>query len=144
MSLPGPLDPAASQLPYLGQKVRSHSCSFMHGLAMLPRLECSVIGVAHCSLILDSSSPPTSASQENCCGCCCFEKIFGKISSSDALTLMMTGSLSRGALDPEPELELECLCCAQRNTLRWGPVPGHKHIPASGGPSSNTGDDNST
>uniref|UniRef100_A0A8I3X4F0 Myosin light chain kinase family member 4 n=1 Tax=Callithrix jacchus TaxID=9483 RepID=A0A8I3X4F0_CALJA len=71
--------------------------------------------------------------QENCCGCCCFEKIFGKISSSDALTPMMTGSLSRGALDPELELELECLCCAQRNTPRWGPVPGRKRIPASGG-----------
>ncbi|XP_047653208.1 myosin light chain kinase family member 4 isoform X3 [Phacochoerus africanus] len=24
--------------------------------------------------------------KENCCGCCCFERIFGKISSSDALT----------------------------------------------------------
>ncbi|KAM5262874.1 myosin light chain kinase family member 4 [Ctenodactylus gundi] len=33
--------------------------------------------------------------QENCCGCCCFEKTFGKISSSNASTPRMTGSPSR-------------------------------------------------
>ncbi|XP_047415460.1 myosin light chain kinase family member 4 isoform X1 [Sciurus carolinensis] len=35
--------------------------------------------------------------QENCCGCCCFEKTWKKISSSDALTPMMTGGCSRGS-----------------------------------------------
>lgn len=36
------------------------------------------------------------ALQENCCGCCCFEKIFGKISSSDALTPKETGGSGGG------------------------------------------------
>lgn len=49
------------------------------------------------------------ALQENCCGCCCFEKASGKISSSGALTPVMTGSHSTGSL----ELELgEALLCS--------------------------------
>ncbi|KAH0506757.1 Myosin light chain kinase family member 4, partial [Microtus ochrogaster] len=47
--------------------------------------------------------------QENCCGCCCFEKASGKISSSGALTPVMTSSHSTGSL----ELELgEALLCS--------------------------------
>ncbi|EDL98347.1 rCG44136, isoform CRA_b [Rattus norvegicus] len=49
------------------------------------------------------------SAQENCCGCCCFEKAFGKISSSGALTPVMTGSPNMGSL----ELELgEALLCS--------------------------------
>lgn len=49
------------------------------------------------------------ALQENCCGCCCFEKASGKISSSGALTPVMTGSHSKGSL----ELELgEAFLCS--------------------------------
>ncbi|KAK2500975.1 hypothetical protein MC885_003710 [Smutsia gigantea] len=34
--------------------------------------------------------------EENCCGCCCLEKIFGKISSSDVLTPVMTDGCAVG------------------------------------------------
>uniref|UniRef100_A0A8C6CQ84 Myosin light chain kinase family member 4 n=1 Tax=Moschus moschiferus TaxID=68415 RepID=A0A8C6CQ84_MOSMO len=37
------------------------------------------------------------STQENCCGCCCLEKIFGKISNSDALTPTETGGSGREA-----------------------------------------------
>lgn len=57
------------------------------------------------------------ALQENCCGCCCFEKAFGKISSSGALTPVMTGSPNMGSL----ELELgEALLCSVGDP---GPLP---------------------
>ncbi|XP_036866869.2 myosin light chain kinase family member 4 isoform X1 [Manis javanica] len=40
--------------------------------------------------LLDHKLHSRLKTQENCCGCCCLGKIFGKISSSDALTPVMT------------------------------------------------------